>query len=158
MNAPETTTAAAPEKTGNPKRKRALSAVAGLVVLGGIAYGAYWALVLNHYESTDNAYVQGNVVQLTPQVSGTVVAIAADDTDHVKVGQTLVKLDPADAQVALDQAEAQLAQTVRDVRTLYANNSTLQAQIALIRALGGGYTAEAPATVAATAVAAPTAR
>jgi membrane fusion protein (multidrug efflux system) len=75
--------------------------------------------------------VQGHVVQLTPQVGGTVVAINADDTDHVKAGQTLVRLDPADAQVALEQAEAQLAQTVREVRTLYANNSTLRAQIAL---------------------------
>lgn len=119
---------------GNPKRKKALTAVAAAVVVSGIAYGAYWTLVLNHYESTDNAYVQGNVVQLTPQIGGTVVAINADDTDHVKAGQLLVKLDPADAQVALDQAEAQLAQTVREVRTLYANNGTLKAQIALRQA------------------------
>jgi len=130
MSSPETTTAAAAPQ-GNPARKKALTAVAAVVVVAGIAYGAYWALVLNHYESTDNAYVQGNVVQLTPQVSGTVVAINADDTDHVKTGQLLVRLDPADARVALDQAEAQLAQTVREVRTLYANNSTLKAQIAL---------------------------
>ncbi|HWI09783.1 MAG TPA: HlyD family efflux transporter periplasmic adaptor subunit, partial [Burkholderiaceae bacterium] len=130
MSSPETTpSAAAPQ--GNPARKKALTAVAAAVVVAGIAYGAYWALVLNHFESTDNAYVQGNVVQLTPQVGGTVVAINADDTDHVKAGQLLVRLDPADAQVALDQAEAQLAQTVREVRTLYANNSTLKAQIAL---------------------------
>jgi membrane fusion protein (multidrug efflux system) len=128
MTAPETTNSA---PQGNPARKKALSAVAAAVVLGGIAYTAYWAMVLNHYESTDNAYVQGNVVQLTPQVGGTVVAINADDTDHVKAGQVLVKLDPADAQVALDQAEAQLAQTVREVRTLYANNGTLKAQIDL---------------------------
>ena len=120
-----------PSPQGNPARKKALTAVAAAVVVAGIGYGAYWALVLNHYESTDNAYVQGNVVQLTPQVGGTVVAINADDTDHVKAGQLLVKLDPADAQVALDQAEAQLAQTVREVRTLYANNGTLKAQIAL---------------------------
>ncbi len=137
MAVPETetkTTAAAAATTapqGNPARKKALSAVAAAVAVAGIAYGAYWALVLNHFESTDNAYVQGNVVQLTPQVGGTVVAINADDTDHVKAGQLLVRLDPADAQVALDQAEAQLAQTVREVRTLYANNSTLKAQIAL---------------------------
>jgi len=123
------TAPAAPQ--GNPARKKALTGVAAAVVVAGIAYGAYWALVLNHYETTDNAYVQGNVVQLTPQVGGTVVAINADDTDHVKAGQLLVKLDPADAQVALEQAEAQLAQTVREVRTLYANNSTLRAQIAL---------------------------
>ena len=129
MNVPENTVATA--KTGNPARKKALIAVAVLVAVGGVAYAVYWALVLNHYESTDNAYVQGNVVQLTPQVGGTVVAINADDTDHVKAGQTLVKLDPADAQVALEQAEAQLAQTVREVRTLYANNGPLQAQIAL---------------------------
>ncbi len=139
MASSETTTTSTPQAApvaqqsnqGNPNRKKALTAVAAAVVVAGIAYGAYWVMVLNHYESTDNAYVQGNVVQLTPQVGGTVVAINADDTDYVKAGQLLVKLDPADAQVALDQAEAQLAQTVREVRTLYANNSTLKAQIAL---------------------------
>jgi membrane fusion protein (multidrug efflux system) len=120
-----TTTFAAP----SPVRKKALTAIAAVVVLGGAAYGAYYALVANHYEHTDNAYVQANVVQITPLVGGTVVAIAADDTDVVKAGQTLVKLDTADARVALEQAEAQLAQTVREVRTLYANNASLQAQI-----------------------------
>ena len=101
-----------------------------MVLLGGLVYGIYYWLVLSHYESTDNAYVQGNVVQVTPQVSGTVVAINADDTDFVKAGQSLVKLDPADAQVALEQAEAQLAQTVRESRTTYINNGTFRAQIA----------------------------
>ena len=115
---------------GNPARKKALTAVAAVVLLGGIGYGAYWALVLNHFESTDNAYVQGNVVQVTPQMPGTVLAINADDTDHVKAGQWLVRLDPADAKIALEQAEANLAQTLRQVRTLYANNHTQQAQIA----------------------------
>jgi membrane fusion protein (multidrug efflux system) len=104
--------------------------VLGVVVLAGLVYGAYWAFVLDHYESTDNAYVQGNVVQLTPQVAGTVVSIAADDTDYVRAGQLLVRLDPADAKVALDQAEAQLAQAVRETRTLFVNNGTLKAQIA----------------------------
>ncbi len=121
---------AQPAPQANPARRKALSAVAAAVAVAGVAYGAYWALVLNHFESTDNAYVQGDVVQLTPQIGGTVVAINADDTDRVKAGQWLVRLDPADAKVALDQAEAQLAQTVREVRTLYANNGTLKAQIA----------------------------
>jgi membrane fusion protein (multidrug efflux system) len=114
----------------NPKRKRALLAVTALVVLGAIGYGVYWWLVLSHYESTDNAYVQGNVVQITPQIAGTVTAINADDTDSVKAGQVLVKLDPSDARVALNQAEAQLGQTVREVRTLFVNNGALQAQVA----------------------------
>jgi membrane fusion protein (multidrug efflux system) len=51
-------------------------------------------------QSTDDAYVSGNVVQITPQI-GTVVSIGADDTQFVKAGQTLVKLDQADASVAL---------------------------------------------------------
>jgi membrane fusion protein (multidrug efflux system) len=102
-----------------------------LLLLGGLGYGAYWALALNHIESTDNAYVQGNVVQITAQVSGTVVAILADDADRVKAGQPLVRLDAADARVALDQAAAQLAQTVRETRTLYTNNAGYSAQVAL---------------------------
>lgn len=80
--------------------------------------------------STDNAYVQGNVIQITPQIAGTVLAVRVDDTDFVRAGQSLVRLDPSDARVALDQAESQLAQTVREVRILYANNDVLDAQIA----------------------------
>ena len=127
-----TAPATATNKARKPrsKRKVALGAVAIAVVLAGLVYGVYYWLVLSHYESTDNAYVQGNVVQLTPQIAGTVIGIYADDTDFVKAGQRLVKLDPADAQVALEQAEAQLAQAVREVRTMYVNNGTLRAQIA----------------------------
>jgi membrane fusion protein (multidrug efflux system) len=113
------------------KRKPALLAVTALVVAGAIGYGAYWALVLRHQESTDNAYVQAPMVQITPQVAGTVLAVLVDDTDVVKVGQPLVRLDPADARLTLERAEAQLAQTVREVRTLYANNAALDATIKL---------------------------
>ena len=113
------------------RRRSALLAVAGVTLLVGIAWGAYWALVLRHHESTDNAYVQAPVVQVTAQVGGTVLAVLADDTDIVKAGQPLVRLDPSDAKLALERAQAQLAQTVREVRTLYANNSTLDAGIKL---------------------------
>ncbi|TMH29620.1 MAG: biotin/lipoyl-binding protein, partial [Betaproteobacteria bacterium] len=84
------------------KRRPALLAVAGVTLLAGLAY-----------------------------VGGTVLAILADDTDIVKAGQPLVKLDPADAQLALERAQAQLAQTVREVRTMYATNGTLAANIRL---------------------------
>src|SRR5665647_2323848 len=116
---------------GNPARKKALMLIAGVVLIVGLSWAAYEWLVASHFESTDNAYVQGNVIQITPQIGGTVMAILADDTDFVKAGQVLVKLDPTDAKLALDQAKANLAQTVRQVRTLYANNATLQAQISL---------------------------
>jgi membrane fusion protein, multidrug efflux system len=109
-------------------RQKALTVVS-LVVLLGLAYGGYTWYAGRHEESTDNAYVQGNVIQITPQISGTVTAILADDTDFVKAGQPLVQLDPADAKVALQLAQANLAQAVRQVRGLYANNQTLQTQI-----------------------------
>lgn len=129
-----TTVPAQPVVEASPpdnKRRRALTALASAAVLAGAGWGAYEWLVASHYESTDNAYVQGNVIQITPQIGGTVMAIMADDTDLVKAGQPLVQLDPADAKVALDQAEAALAQTVRQVRTLYANNGSLAAQVTL---------------------------
>ena len=125
-------TPSAPEK--NPARRRGLTVIAAVVLLGGIGWGAWHWMHARNFETTDNAYVAGNVVQITPQVGGTVLAIGANDTDFVRAGQMLVSLDPADARVALDQAEAQLAQTVREVRTLFANNSTLQAQVSLRKA------------------------
>jgi membrane fusion protein (multidrug efflux system) len=115
-------------------RRKGLGILAAVVVVGGIGWGAYEFLVASHYETTDNAYVQGNVVQITPQIGGTVLAINADETDFVKAGQPLVRLDAADVGVALQQAEANLAQTVRQVRTLYANNGSLAAQVELRQA------------------------
>lgn len=113
-----------------PKRNRILALIAAVVILAGIAYAVWYFLVGIRFESTDDAYVAGNVVQITPEISGTVVSIKADDTDTVKAGEPLVLLNKADAQVALDQAEAQLAQAVREVHTMYANNGTLDANIA----------------------------
>lgn len=117
--------------TTNPRRKKALTSLAALVTVAALGWGLYEWRVASHYESTDNAYVQGNLIQITPQMGGTVMAIMADDTDFVKAGQALVQLDAADAQIALDQAEANLAQVVRQVRTLYANNGSLSAHITL---------------------------
>ena len=131
MTASQTTSPAA---AGNPQRRKALTALAAVVVLAGGAWGVYEWLVASHYENTDNAYVQGNVIQITPQTGGTVMSILADDTDFVQAGAPLVKLDPADARVALEQAEANLAQAVRQARTLYANNGSLAAQINLRQA------------------------
>ncbi|MBT9508399.1 HlyD family efflux transporter periplasmic adaptor subunit [Rhodoferax sp.] len=131
MTATQAPIVKAPHAAGNPARKRALLALIGIVAVIGAGWAAYEYLVASHYESTDNAYVQGNVIQITPQIGGTVMAILADDTDYVKAGQPLVKLDPADANVALDQARANLAQAVRQARTLYANNGSLSAQVVL---------------------------
>lgn len=125
--------AATPPGNGNAngKRKRMLTTLAAALVVAGVGYGLYWGLYGRWFESTDDAYVQGNVVQVTPQVAGTVIAIRADDTQLVTSGQPVIELDRADARVALEQAEAALAQTVRQVRTLYSNTSAYTATLAM---------------------------
>ena len=124
MNAPTSTPT-------NNNRRKGLTTVAVLVLLAGAAWGVYEYVVSSHFETTDNAYVQGNLIQITPQISGTVKEIYADDTDRVQAGQPLIKLDGTDAQLALQQASANLGAVVRQVRTVFANNDTLSAQISL---------------------------
>jgi membrane fusion protein (multidrug efflux system) len=113
------------------RRARLMIGVTLILLLALVAYGVWWLLFARHSQSTDDAYVAGNVVQVTPQVGGTVLAINADDTELVQAGAPLIELDRRDAKVALEQAQAQLAQTVREVRTLFANNSALQANVDL---------------------------
>ena len=128
----ETTPAPAPAAPKNGKRRRALTILAALVVAGGVGFLVWHLLVGRWHEETDDAYVQGNIVAIAPQTLGTVVAIGADDGDRVTAGQVLVKLDPNDAEVAYEQAVANLAGTVRQVRGLFnavqAGEADLQAR------------------------------
>jgi membrane fusion protein (multidrug efflux system) len=117
-----------PERNGT-RRRKLMAAVLGVALLLGAGYGAYWALVGRYVESTDDAYVAGNIVQITPQVAGTVVSIGADDTEFVDQGHVLVQLDDSDAKVALQQAESQLAKAVRNVRNLFATTSQQEANV-----------------------------
>ncbi|MDN5782313.1 MAG: efflux RND transporter periplasmic adaptor subunit [Luteimonas sp.] len=126
---PQAATPAAPPAPKNGKRRRALLILAAVVVLAGIAWLAYYLLVARWHQDTDDAYAQGNVVSIVPQTIGTVIAIDADDGMKVEAGQPLVELDPNDAQVAYDQAVANLAGTVRQVRGLYSSVDAGQADI-----------------------------
>src|ERR1700761_6532185 len=126
--------AANAQPANNSKRKRMMALLVIVILIAAIAYGLYYFLVARFHEDTDDAYVSGNVVQITPQVTGTVIAVNADDTQVVKAGDPLVVLDPADARVALEQAEANLAQTVRQVRGLFADDNQYQAQVELRQA------------------------
>jgi membrane fusion protein, multidrug efflux system len=112
------------------KRSRALLIVASVFVLGALAWSLFWFFVLSTRETTDNAYVGGNQVALSSQVSGTVVAILTDDTQHVDAGQVLVKLDGTDADVRLRQASSALAQAVRQVRQQTDSVSSADATVA----------------------------
>ncbi|MBB5415944.1 membrane fusion protein (multidrug efflux system) [Paraburkholderia atlantica] len=123
-----------PQAANNGKRKRMMTLLVIVILIAAVAYGLYYFLDARFHEDTDDAYVSGNVVQITPQVTGTVIAVNADDTQVVKAGDPLVVLDPADARVALEQAEANLAQVVRQVRGLFADDSQYEARVAASQA------------------------
>jgi membrane fusion protein (multidrug efflux system) len=116
------------------RRKKWMLALAGIFTLAAILYAAYWFLVGRNYEYSDDAYVAANIVLITPQVAGTAVAISVNETDFVKAGEMLIKLDSTNAEIALHEAEAQLAQTVREVSTLYKTNNSLTSTLAQHRA------------------------
>jgi membrane fusion protein, multidrug efflux system len=114
MNANVEPAGAAPATNG--KRRRILILITVIFIVLGMAWGAYWVLVLAKREQTDDAYVNGNIVVISAQVSGTVIAVLADDTQLVEAGQVLVRLDPIDAETGLSRTASSLAQTVRQVR------------------------------------------
>jgi len=113
-----TASAPAAEKAAAPSRRPLTLLAIGLVALGG--WGLYYFLFQRGHVSTDDAYVNGNLVRLTPQVAGTVIAITTDETQFARRGEVLVQLEPRDTEVALAQAKATLGQTVRDVAQLFA--------------------------------------
>jgi membrane fusion protein (multidrug efflux system) len=118
-----------PSSTSN-NRKIGFVVLAVVVLVGGLIWLARWIMVSQNYETTDDAYVNSDTVQITSEAPGTVLAVHVDDTQSVERGQLLAELDPADARVATNAAEAQLARAVRSVRGLFAQRDQLQAQIA----------------------------
>ena len=113
----------------NGARRLWLLLLTAIVLLGGLAYAVYWYTSARYFETTDDAYVNGDVVQISSQEPGTVLEVHVDDTQSVTAGAPLVDLDPADAEVAMANAEAELARSVRQVRGLFAQGAQLRAQI-----------------------------
>ena len=111
------------------KRRHVLWGMTALFIIAGIAYGIYYETVLTQRETTDNAYVGGNMITLTSQVSGNVQEIRADETQMVKAGLEVIKLDPLDAELSLRQAESKLGAAVRQLRQRYADVAQYEAAI-----------------------------
>lgn len=123
MNSEDQTTAP------TSKRRVRLIAFSSFIVVALAVYAGYWLLHGRYYESTEDAYVAADLVQITSEIPGTVRAVHVDDTQYVERGQLLVEIDPSDAQVAMAQAEAELARTVRQVRGLFSQAEGLRAEL-----------------------------
>lgn len=117
--------------TKKQKRHRALLLLTIVFLLAGIGYGVYWFLVLRHHQTTDDAYVDGNQVQIMSQVSGNVISVHVEDTDLVNAGDTLVTLDKTDAEQAYERARTALANSVRQTHQMIVNNRQYLANIEL---------------------------
>ena len=117
------------------RRRRALfmALIGGIAVIGGGAY-AYDVLVASRQVTTDNAYVGADTATITPQVGGPVAQVLVGDTEPVRAGQVLARLDDTDARIALARAAAGLASARREVRAWMANDTTLRAEEAARRA------------------------
>ena len=112
------------EPAKEAKKSRRAPTLVLICVLAGIAgFGIYYFAIARNQVTTDDAYVNGNLVLLSPQIGGTVIAINTDATQFVQRGEVLVQLDPRDTDVALAQAKAGLGQTVRDVAQLFAQEA-----------------------------------
>ena len=97
------------------RRKRLFAIFGAVIVVAALATGLWFWLTANHI-TTDNAYVDADLVQVTPLYGGPVAAAYVSNTDVVKKGQLLVLLDDADAKLALAQAQAEFGQVQRKVR------------------------------------------
>ena len=115
------------------KRRQVLVLIAVVFIVIGLLWGLFWLLVLSKRERTDDAYVNGNKVVISAQVSGTVIAVLADDTQLVKAAQVLVRLDPVDAETGLARSASALGQSVRQVRQQKLNADQYDAMIATRR-------------------------
>ncbi|KVW77175.1 efflux RND transporter periplasmic adaptor subunit [Burkholderia cepacia] len=104
------------------RRKRFIVFFA-VVLVAALAWIAYWLMSDRYYEDTDDAYVAGSIVQVAAQIPGSVTDVVVADTQAVRAGQTLVKLDDTEASVAFAQAKAQLAQAVRQVANAKISNT-----------------------------------
>ncbi|WP_156678308.1 efflux RND transporter periplasmic adaptor subunit [Sphingomonas profundi] len=119
-----------PAAAKDPRRRRWFAILGAVVLLGAIAWGIHALFFAGAVEGTDDAYVAGDVVSITAREAGTVIGLHADDTESVRRGQRLIDLDPATADVAMAQAEADLARAVRAIRSDFSSLDEGGAEVA----------------------------
>jgi membrane fusion protein (multidrug efflux system) len=129
---PETTvqdSSDAPQEGNSSARKTWLIRLGLAVIVVGVLWGVWYLLVGRTHVATDNAYVNAEMAQVTPLVSAQATEVLVSDTQTVKRGDILVKLDPTDAKIAVAQAQADLAEAKRRFRQTSATSTSLAAQV-----------------------------
>jgi membrane fusion protein, multidrug efflux system len=106
--------APAPDKLVSPKLRNRI--VAGVLVLAAIAIGLF--LYYHNRETTDDAQVDGHITPIASKIYGRVLEVKVRDNEHVKAGQILVQIDPADYQAQVDEAKAALALAEGEARSV----------------------------------------
>lgn len=134
-----------------PARKRSavrtvLMLIVPLIVVG---FGVYWYVTSGRYVSTDNAYVQQDIIEISPEVGGLIVAVLVEENQQVEAGDILFRIDPepyriavqqaeadiSDAQLSLGQAETAVSTSGVDISTAQANVEFAQRNLAREREL-----------------------
>ncbi len=100
------------------------------IAIAATAWGTWWHFIGSRYVSTDDAYVDAEVAQITPRVEGTLETVPVHDTQRVSVGDVLATLDQTDAKIAVAEAEANFAQARQRVEQYFANVESAKAQVA----------------------------
>jgi membrane fusion protein (multidrug efflux system) len=96
-----------------PHRKRGLLIAIVVLLIATVGISTWW-LIARNYEDTDDAQVDGHMNPISSRISGTILAVHAEDNQHVKAGEPLVELEPKDYEVALAQAKANYDQAEAD--------------------------------------------
>ncbi|WP_370170318.1 EmrA/EmrK family multidrug efflux transporter periplasmic adaptor subunit [Sphingobium abikonense] len=113
----------------NSARRTWLIRLGLAVLVAALLWGAWYMLFGRNHVSTDNAYVNAEMAQVTPLIGAQVIDVLVSDTQSVKKGDILVKLDPTNAKIAVAQAEADLAEARRRFRQTDATSDSLAAQV-----------------------------
>ena len=125
----KTTSTMANEPVKKSKRKTSFFILFIVLVVIAATWFFYYEVYAKYSEETNDAYVNGDLVVISPQISGTVSKVVVDQGDYVEKGQILISLDSNDTQIALQAAEAKLANSVREVRSLYATADNAKASL-----------------------------
>ncbi|SUV40731.1 multidrug efflux system protein EmrA [Avibacterium paragallinarum] len=115
------------EHKTNKKRKKALAYFVTILLILAVIAGLYWFFFVRNYEETEDAYVAGNQVMISAQVSGNVRQIKVDNMDFVHAGDVLLVLDDTDLKLNFAQAQDNLASAVRQIEQLGFTVKQLQA-------------------------------